>query len=46
MPKQTGKDQMDDLELDGSTTLKILHGLVSRGLCPSEMMEVMEDSEV
>ena len=26
---QTGKDQLDDLELDGSTTLKILHGIVS-----------------
>ena len=40
-----GEDQLDDLELDGPITLRILDGN-SLGLHASEMMEVMEDREV
>ena len=51
MPKQTGEDQLDDLELDGPVTLRILDGIAwmeswMESLRPSEMMEVMEDREV
>ena len=39
-----GEDQLDDLELDGQITLRILDG----NACdfPSEMMVVKEDREV
>ena len=43
--KQMGKDQLDDLESDWPTALKILDGIVW-DFHPSEMMDVMEDHEV
>ena len=46
MPKQMGKDQLDDLELDGPITLMILDGTLGtlpQAQAKSEMMEVMED---
>ena len=40
-----GEDQLDDLELDGPITLRILDG-IAKDLNPSEMIDVMEDREV
>ena len=39
-----GKDQLDDLEVDGPITLRILDE-ICLGLHPSKIVEVMEDRE-
>ena len=40
-----GEDQLDDLELDGPITLRILDG-TAWDFTQAKMMEVMEDREV
>ena len=40
-----GEDQLDDLELDGTITLRILDG-IAWDFVQAKMMEVMEDREV
>ena len=44
LPKQMGEDQLDDLELDGPITLRILGG-IAMDFTTSEVMDVIEDRE-
>ena len=45
LPKQRGEDQLDDLELDGPATLRILDK-IAWDFIQSKMMDEMEDREV
>ena len=47
LPEQIGDDQLDNVELDGLMTLKILDEVACDDGCDSsKMMDVMEDREV